>query len=199
MINKYRDPELTPLNRALLEGIPIFAALKPDGVRIEDIVAAFKGWDSAVDKAVVAATLKRLVADPVIQIVKSGNTTQPPTPMDDLPTAICGINTQLTEIKAKLDTLDDIREQMSLREDDPSFTVPQVAEKLHVSRTKVYRLTETGQLKSYKTGNQVRVKASHIREYQERHGKQVVDRAKKKRRSFDKDEANRLFGAGWGD
>jgi excisionase family DNA binding protein len=193
------DPGLAPLTRALLEGIPTFAALKTDGVKVEEITAAFKGWDSAVDDNLIAATVKRLVADPVIEVVRSGNASQPPTCTQDLPLAICGINTQLTEIKTKLDTLDDIREQMSLREDDPSFTVPQVAEKLHVSRTKVYRLTETGQLKSYKTGNQVRVKASHIREYQERHGKQVVDRAKKKRRSFDKDEANRLFGAGWDD
>jgi hypothetical protein len=82
MLNKYRDSQLTPLIRALLDGIPTFAALKTNGVTVEEITAAFKGWHSAVDKAVVAATVKRLVADPVIQIVKSGNTTQPPTPRD---------------------------------------------------------------------------------------------------------------------
>jgi excisionase family DNA binding protein len=78
------EPELlpmrmTPLIRALLEGIPTFAALKTDGVTVEEITAAFNGWDSAVDKAVVATTLKRLVADPVIEIVSPGTDSRPRT------------------------------------------------------------------------------------------------------------------------
>ena len=58
---------LTPLTRALWEGIPAFVALKKDGVRIEDIAAAFKGWDSAVDDGLIATTVNRLVTAPVIE------------------------------------------------------------------------------------------------------------------------------------
>ena len=65
------DPQLSPLARALFEGIPTFAALKTDGVEIEAIVAAFKAWDSAVDDNLISSTVKRLVTDPRIEIVRS--------------------------------------------------------------------------------------------------------------------------------
>jgi len=112
------------------------------------------------------------------------------------PQALARVEHQLTEISAKLDGLDDLRELIGLHEDDPSFTVLQVAQKLQVSPTKVYQLTESGKLKSYKTGHQVRIKASHIREYQTRHTR--TEETKRKRSgSFNKSEADRLFGPGW--
>ena len=88
-------------------------------------------------------------------------------------------------------------QKIGLQEDDPSFTVAQVAQKLQVSSTKVYQLTESGKLRSYKTGNQVRIKASHIREYQDRHTRVAEAKKKRKSGSFDKSEADRLFGPGW--
>ena len=72
MLSKYPDPGLTPLTRALVESIPTFAALKKDGVKIEDISAAFKGWGSAVDDRLIATTVNRLVTAPVIEIVRPG-------------------------------------------------------------------------------------------------------------------------------
>lgn len=115
---------------------------------------------------------------------------------DMLPQALARVEHQLTEINAKLDGIDDLRELIGLHEDDPSFTVPQVAQKLQVSVTKVYQLTESGKLKSYKTGNQVRIKASHIRDYQTRHTR--TEETKKRRSgAFNKSEADRLFGPGW--
>jgi excisionase family DNA binding protein len=89
------------------------------------------------------------------------------------------------------------REPDAKQEDDPSFTVPQVAQKLQVSQTKVYQLTESGKLKNYKTGNQIRIKASHIREYQAQHTRTVVDTKRRRSGSFNKSEADRLFGPGW--
>lgn len=85
-----------------------------------------------------------------------------PTDANGLSLAVGRIELGLTEIKAKLDSLDHLREMTALQEDDPSFTVKQVAMKLQVSTSKVYQLTESGKLKSYKTGNQVRIKASLI-------------------------------------
>jgi excisionase family DNA binding protein len=111
--------------------------------------------------------------------------------------ALARLQVQLSELIAKLDGLDDLRERMSLQDDDPSFTVHQVAQKLQVSPTKVYQLTESGKLKSYKTGNQVRIKASHIREYQTRHTRTVVETKRRRSGSFNKGEAYRLFGPGW--
>ena len=71
MLSKNPEPGLTPLTRALVESIPTFAALKKDGVKIEDISAAFKGWGS-VDDRLIAATVNRLVTAPVIEIVRPG-------------------------------------------------------------------------------------------------------------------------------
>src|SRR5690348_13504619 len=79
MLSKKPNPGMTPLTRALWEGIPAFAALKQDGVRIEDIAAAFKGWDSAVDDGLIATTVNRLVTTPVIEIVSPGTASRPPT------------------------------------------------------------------------------------------------------------------------
>jgi excisionase family DNA binding protein len=79
MLSKSPDTGLTPLTRALLEGIPTFAALKKNGVKTEDIAAAFKGWDSAVDDGLIAFTVNRLVTAPVIEIVRPGSSSRPPT------------------------------------------------------------------------------------------------------------------------
>jgi excisionase family DNA binding protein len=79
MLSKNPEPGLTPLTRALLEGIPTFAALKKDGVKVEDIAAAFNGWDSAVDDGLIATTVSRLVTAPVIEIVRPGTASRPPT------------------------------------------------------------------------------------------------------------------------
>jgi excisionase family DNA binding protein len=111
--------------------------------------------------------------------------------------ALARVQGQLAEIIAKLDGLDGLRERMSFQDDDPSFTVHQVAQKLQVSPSKVYQLTESGKLKSYKTGNQVRIKASHIREFQTRHTRTVVETKRRRSGSFNKSEAARLFGPGW--
>src|SRR5262245_57265385 len=79
MLSKNPEPGLTPLTRALLEGILPFVALKTDGVKIEDIAAAFDGWDSAVDHALIATTVNRLVTAPVIEIVRPGTASRAPT------------------------------------------------------------------------------------------------------------------------
>jgi excisionase family DNA binding protein len=79
MSSKNPDRGLTPLTRALVESIPTFAALKKDGVNIEDISAAFKGWGSAVDDRLIAATVNRLVTAPVIETVRPGAASRPPT------------------------------------------------------------------------------------------------------------------------
>jgi excisionase family DNA binding protein len=79
MVSENPDPGLTPITRALWEGIPAFAALKKDGVRIEDIAAAFKGWDAAVDDGLIATTVNRLVTVPMIEIVRPGTSPQPST------------------------------------------------------------------------------------------------------------------------
>ncbi|MBI2806518.1 MAG: helix-turn-helix domain-containing protein [Planctomycetes bacterium] len=85
-------------------------------------------------------------------------------------------------------------------ETDPSYTVRQVADLFQVSPTKVYQMTEKGELRSYKVGNLVRIKVSHIREYQDRHTKVMETGTKKKKpRSYDKSEADRVFGGGWAD
>ena len=82
---------------------------------------------------------------------------------------------------------------------EPSYTVRQVAELLQVSTTKVYLMTEKGELRSYKVGNQVRIKASDIRDFQNRHTKAAGAGVKKKPRSYNKSEADRIFGEGWAD
>jgi excisionase family DNA binding protein len=79
MLSKNPEPGLTPLTRALLEGIPTFVALKKDGVKIQDIAAAFNAWDSAVDDRLIATTVNRLVTAPVIEIVRPGTGSRPPT------------------------------------------------------------------------------------------------------------------------
>ena len=102
------------------------------------------------------------------------------------------VQQSLAEIKAALTN----RSVFQL-EDDPSFTIDEVATQLKVSTTKVYQLTKSGRLGSYKTGNQVRIKASHIRVYQQQNEQVVVEPAKRKSRSFDQSEADRLFGKDW--
>jgi excisionase family DNA binding protein len=79
MVSKNPDPGMTPITRALWEAIPAFTALKKVGVRIEDIAAAFKGWDAAVDNSLIATTVNRLVAVPMIDIVRPATAPQPPT------------------------------------------------------------------------------------------------------------------------
>jgi excisionase family DNA binding protein len=68
-----------------------------------------------------------------------------------------------------------------------------------VSTTKVYLMTEKGELRSYKVGNQVRIMASDIREFQNRHTRVADAGVKKKARSYNKSEADRIFGEGWAD
>jgi excisionase family DNA binding protein len=84
-------------------------------------------------------------------------------------------------------------------ETDPSYTIRQVAELFQVSTTKVYQMTEKGELPSYKVGNQVRIKASDTREFQNRRTKVREATRKKKPRSYNKSEADRIFGQGWAD
>jgi hypothetical protein len=73
MLSKNAQPGLARLDRALLKGIPTFAALKTDGATVEEITTAFKGWDSAVDAKLMAAALQTLVTNPVIEIVRPAN------------------------------------------------------------------------------------------------------------------------------
>lgn len=67
-----QDPDgLPPIPRALLQAIPVFLGLKPDGARAEEIAAAFKGWDPAIDENLIAAPLHCLVKVPaIIRIAK---------------------------------------------------------------------------------------------------------------------------------
>lgn len=196
-------PVVSQLEQALVKGVPAFVRLKKDGESLPEIVAAFQGWDRAADADLIAGIVKKLVRTPTIKLAR-GNQPEDAaqaghdaTHRSDFSLAVYGIQHQLTEIAAKLDVFDAIKDQIALQEDDPSFTVRQVAEKRQMSRTKIYQLTENGELKSYKTGNQVRIRASHVREYQERHTRVAKEAKKRKPRSFNRSEANRFFGEGW--
>jgi hypothetical protein len=79
MRKKDARPRLELLDRALLKGIPTFVALKTDGATVEEITAAFKGWNSGVDAKLIAAALQTLVTDPVIEIVRPANADMTPT------------------------------------------------------------------------------------------------------------------------
>jgi hypothetical protein len=119
------DPGLSPLARALVEGIPAFVALKTEGVTVEEITAAFKGWDAAVDTDVIATAVKTLVTEPALEMVGAGDAAQPPIHPDEFSLAVHGISTQLTEINARLD-------EIVPRDHDSSFIGSPVGEKLQV-------------------------------------------------------------------
>jgi excisionase family DNA binding protein len=176
----------------------------PEAVDLRDIYQHFRGremtwWEWWVEFEGEMARSKVRSWESEAAVLHRADSSEPVTASGEplLPQALTRIQVQLTEIITKLDELEDLRERMSLQDDDPSFTVHQVAQKLQVSPTKVYQLTESGKLKSYKTGNQVRIKASHIREYQTRHTKSVVDTKRRRSGSFNKSEADRMFGPGW--
>ncbi len=79
MLSSNPQPGMARFDRALLQAIPIFAALRTNGATVEEIMAAFKGWDSGVDDELIAATVNRLVTAPVIEIDRTGSADMTPT------------------------------------------------------------------------------------------------------------------------
>ncbi len=124
--------------------------------------------------------------------------------LDDLlPSIVRSLHTLpgvLHRLERAVRRFENLEASTSSTDSEPSYTVRQVAELFQVSTTKVYLMTEKGELRSYKVGNQVRIKASDIREFQNRHTKAADTEAKKRKpRSYNKSEANKIFGEGWAD
>ncbi len=70
------SPKHKTLFQALLDAIPAFVSLRPNGVQCPEVVAAFRSWDEGVDSQLIATVLRKLVYTPLKRRKKKKNTTK---------------------------------------------------------------------------------------------------------------------------